>query len=122
MICLDDSVKTRVGVDALAVSPLEIELSETMRQIAELRIDDTSFAPDIPRNLSELKSFAVEAEIEDKITEDNFWEVRGKVRAYFMKQLKEETNKKRKLIKDVSKTDLFGGMVDESERDGSGND
>lgn len=122
MICLDDSVKTRVGVDALAVSPLEIELSETMRQIAELRIDDTSFAPDIPRNFSELKSFAVEAEIEDKITEDNFWEVRGKVRAYFMKQLKEETNKKRKLIKDVSKTDLFGGMVDESERDGSGND
>ena len=107
---MDDGAKTRIGIDALATSELECELRETLRQIAELRISGDTYYPNIQKIVNELGSFAIEADIKDEVTEDNFWNIRGQVRAYYLKKLMEETNRKRKLIKEVSKTDLFGGF------------
>ena len=110
---MDDGAKTRIGIDALATSELECELRETLRQIAELRISGDTYYPNIQKIVNELGSFAIEADIKDEVTEANFWNIRGQVRAYYLNKLTDEVNKKRKLIRKISGTDLFGSSGDD---------
>lgn len=104
----EQNVRPRLGIGELGASEYAQALRETLNRVMDLSIDSSTDPVELPRILNELRSFAVDSNITEKVTEGTFWNVKGKIIRAITARLKDETVKHREFIKAALNSDLFG--------------